>query len=65
MNRNRLLYNASIALVECAKFVKHIDSDFAKLLLDKAQEYKNQIIAIDKKVEDEINRFEKRIEKRL
>ena len=40
--RNKLLFNASMALVECAKFVRAIDSDYAIELLDKALEYKDR-----------------------
>ncbi len=40
MTRNKLLYNAAMSLVQAARFVKPVDSDFTKILLDKAEEYK-------------------------
>jgi hypothetical protein len=60
MNRNNLLYNAAAALVECAKFIRPVDKDFAVKMLDKAQEYSNQIV-IDEKLEKEVKQFEERI----
>lgn len=60
MTKNTLLYNASMALVECARFVRPVDSDYAKVLLDKAEEYSNKIV-IDSKLEKEVDEFEQRI----
>lgn len=62
--KNKLLYNATVALIECAKFIRPLDSDYAQSLLDKAQEFKDQI-KIDDEVEREVNEFEKRIRKGL
>ena len=53
-----------MALIQCARFVKPIDSDYAQTLLDKAQEYKDQI-EVDAEVEKEVDEFEKRIRKGL
>lgn len=64
MRKNLLLYNAAMALVYAVKFIKPVDRDFAQVLLDKAQEYKNKII-IDKKLEVEVGDFEKRIKEGL
>lgn len=64
MTRNKLLYNAAMALVQAARFVKPIDSDFMKILLDKAEYYKNQIV-IDEKIEAEVTEFERRIKEGL
>jgi hypothetical protein len=64
MIRNTLLYNASLALVEAAKFVKPIDSEYAIELLDKAEEFKNQI-EIDEELEKEVKNFEERIKEGL
>lgn len=64
MTKNKLLYNATMALIQCARFVKPIDSDYAQTLLDKAQEYKDQI-EVDAEVEKEVDEFEKRIRKGL
>lgn len=62
--KNKLLFNASMALVECAKFVKAIDNEYAIELLDKAEEYKNQIV-IDDKFNKEVEEFAKEIKKGL
>ena len=64
MNQNTLLYNASRALVETAKFVKPLDPEYAIELLNKAEEYKNQIV-VDEELEKEVNYFEQEIRKRL
>lgn len=64
MNRNQLLYNASMALVQCAKYISPVDENFVQLMLDKAQEYKDKII-VDENVEKEINEFEQEIRKGL
>ena len=58
--KNTKLYNASMALVHAANFVKEVDNEFAQSLLDKAEEYKNQIV-IDEELEAEVVDFEKRI----
>jgi hypothetical protein len=60
MNRNNLLYNAAMALTECAKFIRPVDKDFVQVMLDKAQEFADQI-KIDEQLEQEVNQFEERI----
>jgi len=60
MTKNTLLYNASMSLVECARFVRPVDSDYAKTLLDKAEEFSKQIV-IDDKIEKEVDEFEQKI----
>ena len=62
MNKNNLLYNAAVALTECAKFVRPVDMDFVQVMLDKAQEYTNQII-VDEELEKEVDEFEREIRK--
>ena len=64
MKRNLLLYNASMALVQCAKFIKPVDVEYTQQLLDKAEEFKNQIV-IDEKLDAEVTEFEKRIKEGL
>ena len=44
-----------MALVQAARFVKPVDSDFMKILLDKAEYYKNQIV-IDEKTYKEYSK---------
>ncbi len=60
--KNTKLYNASMALVQAARYVKEVDKDFSQKLLDKAEGYKNQIV-IDEKLESEVINFERRIKK--
>jgi len=60
MNRNQLLYNAAAVLTECAKFIQPVDKDFVQVMLDKAQEFADQI-TIDEQLEQEVNQFEERI----
>lgn len=60
MNKNNLLYNAAAALTECAKFVRPVDKDFVQVMLDKAQEFADQIV-INEELEKEVNKFEERI----
>lgn len=62
MKKNTLLYNASLALVHCARYVRPVDIDYAQELLDKAQEYSNEIV-IDEELEKEVDDFEQRIRK--
>ena len=62
--KNTELYNASIALVQCARLVRPIDKDYAQELLDKAEEYKNQIV-IDEKIGKEVIDFGERIKEGL
>lgn len=62
--KNSLLYNASIALINAARFVKPVDREYSKVLLDKAEEFKNQIV-IDEGLEAEVIDFEERIRKGL
>jgi len=62
MRKNNLLYNAAIALTDCAKFIRPVDENFAKIMLDKAQEFADQI-KVDDKLEQEVNEFEERIRK--
>lgn len=64
MKKNNLLYNAAAALIECAKFIRPVDMDFMNMMLDKAQEYTDQIV-IDKKLEQEVEQFEERIKEGL
>lgn len=60
MNKNNLLYNAAAVLVESVKFIRPVDKEFVQVMLDKAQEYANQII-VDEKLEQEVNEFEEKI----
>lgn len=62
MTRNNLLFNAAAALTECAKFIRPVDKEFVKIMLDKAQEFIDQI-KVDEKLEKEVNQFEERIRK--
>jgi len=62
MTKNNLLFNAAAALTECAKFIRPVDKEFVKIMLDKAQEFINQI-KIDEKLEKEVNQFEEKIRK--
>lgn len=64
MTKNKKLYNATMALIHCARFVKPVDADYAQTLLDKAQEFKDQI-EVDAEVEKEVDEFENRIRKGL
>ena len=58
--KNNELFNAAQSLVISAGFVKLIDENFCKVLLDKAEEYKNQIV-IDEKLEKEIDIYVEKI----
>jgi len=60
MDKNILLYNAALALVEASKFVKEVDKKFGMTLLDKAEEFKNSI-HIDEKENKEIGRYKQLI----
>jgi hypothetical protein len=60
--KNTDLFNASVSLVQAAYYVKFVDKDFANKLLDKAEEYKKEIV-VDKELEGEIIDFEERIKK--
>jgi hypothetical protein len=60
MNKNNLLYNAAAALTECAKFIRPVDKEFVQVMLDKAQEFADQI-TIDEQLEAEVIQFEERI----
>ena len=60
MNKNKLLYNAAAALTECVKFIRPVDENFVQVMLDKAQEFANQI-KVDEQLEKEVNEFEERI----
>ncbi len=53
-----------MALIQAAKFVRPIDKDYSQELLDKAEEFKNQIV-IDEKLEAEVIEFEEKIRKGL
>lgn len=64
MRQNALLYNASMALVKAAEFVKPLDPEYALELLDKAEEYKNKIV-VDDELGKEVEYFEQEIRKRL
>jgi len=59
-SKNKLFYNASMVLVQTAVFVKEVDEKFAKKILDKAQEYADQI-TVDDEIEKEVNEFEQKI----
>lgn len=61
MNRNVELYNACVGLLQVSKLVKYVDEDFAKLMLDKAEELKNKIVTVDEETEKEINDYADRI----
>jgi hypothetical protein len=64
MKRNNLLYNAAVACIAASKIVRPIDQEFAIILLDKAEEYKNKVV-IDEEIEKEVLEFEKEIGKGL
>jgi hypothetical protein len=64
MNRNQLLYNASMALVECAKYINPVDRDFTQIMLDKAQEFSEKI-TVDSELEKEVDDIEREIRKGL
>ena len=57
-------YNAAMALVNAAPYVRQIDPEFATNLLDMAQSYKDKIV-IDKELEKEIFELKTEIEKDL
>jgi hypothetical protein len=59
-----MLYNAAIALVKAAGFVKPLDPTYSFDLLNKAQEYKDKIV-VDEKLEKEVKDFEQEIRKGL
>ena len=56
MNRNVMLYNAAKALIECARFVRPLDSEYSQELLNKATEFKDKIV-INEDVEKEVIDF--------
>lgn len=64
MSKNKLLYNAAMALTECAKFVRPVDDEFVQVMLDKAEELVKQI-TVDVELDKEVNEFEQRIRKGL
>lgn len=64
MNRNQLLYNAAMALVECAKYINPVDRDFTQIMLDKAQEFSEKI-TVDSELEKEVDDIEREIKKGL
>lgn len=64
MNQNVMLYNAAVALVKAANFVKPLDPNYSIDLLNKAQEYKDKII-VDEEIEKEVKGFEEEIRKGL
>ena len=59
-----MLYNAAKALIECARFVRPLDSEYSQELLNKATEFKDKIV-INEDVEKEVIDFEQRIKKGL
>jgi hypothetical protein len=61
MNRNAELYNACIGLLQVSNLVKYVDEEFAKLMLDKADELKNKIVPVDEETEKEIKGYADRI----
>jgi hypothetical protein len=64
MTQNELLYNAAMALVACAKFIRPVDDDFVQTMLDKADEYTSKIV-IDEGIEKEVDELEREIRKEL
>jgi len=62
MDKNIVLYNAAIALVEASKFINEVDREFGIIMLDKAEELKRKI-HIDEKENKEIVRYKQLIEK--
>jgi hypothetical protein len=64
MTRNLNFYNAAAHLIMAVSFLREEDSEFCKILLDKAEEYKNKI-EIDEELEKEVNEYERRIEQRM
>ena len=64
MNKNVLLWNACMALLNAARIVKPIDPVYTRQLLDKAEQFKNEIV-VDEKLEKEVRGFEQRIKKGL
>jgi hypothetical protein len=62
MTKNQLLYNAAAVLVDAAKFIRPVDKDFVQTMLDKAQEYTDQIV-VDDELEKEVDEFEQQIRK--
>ena len=62
--KNTLLYNAALALVNAARIVKPVDSDYAQELLDKAEYFKNSIV-IDEEQEKEIIDYAEKIREGL
>jgi hypothetical protein len=64
MNRNYILFHSAASLVGAARFIRHIDENFANELLDKAQEYKEKIEP-DPQLEKEIEDYGKRIREGL
>ena len=60
MDKNIVLYNAAIALVEATKFVNEVDKEFVTVMLDKAEEFKDKI-HINEKENKEIGRYKQLI----
>ena len=61
MNRNAELYNTCILLLQVSRLVKSFDEKFANEILNKVQEYKDQIVPIDYDTEMEIKDYADRI----
>lgn len=64
MTKNQILYQSACALVIAAGYIKHLDNEYAQELLDKAEEFKNQI-TVDPELEKEIESYEQKIRKGL
>lgn len=56
MEKNVLLYNAAMSLVEASKFVSQLDKEFGIIMLDKAENFK-KMIHVDEKENREIDRY--------
>jgi len=61
---NKKYYDAALAILNAVPYVRQVDVDFIKTLLNKAEEYKSKI-KIDEELEKEVIGFKKEIEKGL
>jgi hypothetical protein len=64
MNKNVTLFNAALALTNAAQIIKSLDQEYAMKLLDKAEEYKDQV-QVDPELDLEVENYEKEIKKGL
>lgn len=62
--KNHKLYMSAVGLLNLARVIKTFDEEFSQVLLNKAQDYKNQII-LDENLEKEVDDYVKKIEERL